>query len=375
LEQINLHLESLIYTSLMNEKLKKEFSHYLKCGVQLSEKNAEFGGTFVELIGGLLTDDIVYPSSHSILLCETLGALCSQFCNKKYSVKQQMPNMFDIQKMEVDGADDETDDNPFAQLLPQLLRKLEKMADNYDPKQVHFIEILSAVCLQSMLGHFIPQQIIEIFDKITRVTNNWCHYRIARSASRYGQHYLAAKIYQRLSGHVSLEKVHFFLIALSDIAKAECMLNFGYDFEELTTNYGQLDSRLTIPGIGLQKFSVIERLDKAVSLYWKSLATFKASSSPNNPFTFQTEFVRLRALFLEALFSVVVARNTQYMTPPPAIAQTLAQNSRDHLQKFGHITNQLRKSVKSMKTCEDMYCKLYKSAFDADPCTLEYLEM
>lgn len=101
----------------------------------------------------------------------------------------------------------------------------------------------------------------------------------------------------------------------------------------------------------------------------------KASSSPTQPLAFQSEFARLRGQFLEAMFNVVIIRNTQSITPPPAIAHTLAQNSRDHLQKFGHVTNQLRKTVKTIKVCEDMYAKLYKSAFDADPCTLEYLEM
>lgn len=72
---------------------------------------------------------------------------------------------------------------------------------------------------------------------------------------------------------------------------------------------------------------------------------------------------------------MVIIKNTQGMTPPPAIAQTLAHNSRDHLQKYGHVTNQLRKAVKMLKACDDLYGKLYKSAFDADPCTLEYLEM
>lgn len=46
------------------------------------------------------------------------------------------------------------------------------------------------------------------------------------------------------------------------------------------------------------------------------------------------------------MFNVVIIKNTQSITPPPAIAHTLAQNSRDHLQKFGHVTNQLRKTVK-----------------------------
>lgn len=57
MEQINLHLESLIYSSLMNEKLVHELRQYLKCGIRLSEKNLEFAEEFVELIGGILTDD------------------------------------------------------------------------------------------------------------------------------------------------------------------------------------------------------------------------------------------------------------------------------------------------------------------------------
>lgn len=72
----------------------------------------------------------------------------------------------------------------------------------------------------------------------------------------------------------------------------------------------------------------------------------KASSSTSHPLTFQTEFVRLRGQFLEAMFNLVIIKNTQSITPPPIIAQTLAQNSRDYLQKFGHVTNQLRKAVK-----------------------------
>lgn len=55
LDQINLHMESLIYTSLINVKLGKELKQYLKCGVNLSAHNREFGEKFVEIIGELLT--------------------------------------------------------------------------------------------------------------------------------------------------------------------------------------------------------------------------------------------------------------------------------------------------------------------------------
>lgn len=57
MEQIDLHIESLIYTSLPNEKLEKELKQYLKCGVCLSQYNREFCENFVENIGELLSND------------------------------------------------------------------------------------------------------------------------------------------------------------------------------------------------------------------------------------------------------------------------------------------------------------------------------
>lgn len=170
---------------------------------------------------------------------------------------------------------------------------------------------------------------------------------------------------------MSLEKLHFFLNSLSQISKAECILNNGCEYEQIEQQYATLSPTRRIKSV----FTLAERLEKAVTLYWKALATLKASSSPTHPLNFQSECVRLRGQFLEAMFNLVIIKNTQSITPPPAIAQIIAQNSRDHLQRFGHVTNQLRKAVKTLKVCEDLYSKLYKSAFDADPCTLEFLEM
>lgn len=187
---------------------------------------------------------------------------------------------------------------------------------------------------------------------------------------------MAATIYEKLASNVSLEKLHFFLSGLSQISKAECTLNYGCEFSQIEEYYNQSSK-----GDGSAKrikssLTLAERLENAVTLYWKALATLKvridkikkkissillnfshisrsqASSSTSHALTFQTEFVRLRGQFLEAMFNLVIIKNTQSITPPPVIAQTLAQNSRDYLQKYGHVTNQLRKAVKvSDKEC------------------------
>lgn len=91
-----------------------------------------------------------------------------------------------------DGVDDAVDDvfrpkSAFHQMLPKLLNKLDSIASNgpISKDQVAIVETLSAVCLQSMLGTFLPVKVLHTFERILQATNHWTQYRIARSASRY----------------------------------------------------------------------------------------------------------------------------------------------------------------------------------------------
>lgn len=70
MSQIDLHLESLIYASLTSERHHKELANYLVSGVKLAEKNVEFGERFVQLVGGILTDDFgeCYDVCHASVL-------------------------------------------------------------------------------------------------------------------------------------------------------------------------------------------------------------------------------------------------------------------------------------------------------------------
>uniref|UniRef100_A0A182YD83 Integrator complex subunit 7 n=1 Tax=Anopheles stephensi TaxID=30069 RepID=A0A182YD83_ANOST len=341
LEYLDMHLEYLIQASLQNKSSLKDFRLYLKCGVQLSKTSRELGESFAEMIAEMLSEEhSASTASHSKLICEALGAICSN-CR--------------------DAA---------------LVRKLETLAKSgaeLDKEKTNIVELLAAICMQAMLGSFMPDNVIAIFLQLLHTTNPWTQYRIARSASRYGQHFLAAMIYEKLSKNISLENLHFYLVALSQISKAECILNHGQEYETLAQKHIQREPGVQLPAAA-GSLSLIDRLEKAINLYCIALSTLRASSSPQHPLAFQSELIRLRCMFLEVLHSVVITRNTLCITPPSEISQTLAQNCRDPLQKYGHITNQLRKHVKLLKNCEDAYNRLYKSSFDADPGTLEHLE-
>lgn len=71
-----------------------------------------------------------------------------------------------------------------------------------------------------------------------------------------------------------MEKLHFFLEGLVQLSKAECMLNYGCEYDQITKLYANSNLQ-TKPTSGI--FSTAERLEKAVALYWKALATFKVS--------------------------------------------------------------------------------------------------
>lgn len=215
-------------------------------------------------------------------MCETLGALCSQFYYERFDlfkmdlIPPQQSNQMDIDDPQTAEL---TTPNAFQQLLPRLLQKLESIVDNDEiEQQVQLVEILSAVCLQSMLGYFMPKHVLHVFENVLTAANYWTQYRIARSASRYGQHFLAARIYDRLAAIVSLEKLHFFLSGLSQISKAECIINFGCEFTQIDADYDMVSHRMLIQNAP-NALGISERLEKAVSLYLKALTTFKVNKN------------------------------------------------------------------------------------------------
>lgn len=185
-DQIDLHIESLIYVSMVDVNLEKELKLYLKCGVTLSEYNVEFRERFLDIVGNLLADNFIYPSKHLTLLCETLGAIGSQYM--KQAIDASFKNVdSDEQRMETDQVEDDLfkATSQFNEMLPRLLKKLDSIVgSNFSKDHVQVVETLSTVCLQSMLGSFLPVKVYHIFERVLKSTNHWTQYRIARSASR-----------------------------------------------------------------------------------------------------------------------------------------------------------------------------------------------
>lgn len=87
--------------------------------------------------------------------------------------------------METDEDDTIRPTSAFHQTIPKLLNKLDSIvSSNFNKDNVQVVETMSAVCLQSMLGTFLPVKVYHTFERVLKATNHWTQYRIARSASR-----------------------------------------------------------------------------------------------------------------------------------------------------------------------------------------------
>ncbi|XP_044761796.1 integrator complex subunit 7 [Coccinella septempunctata] len=320
-DQVISALETLILLlTFSNEKKPMELKFALKCAVRLCESKQEYCETFVELLGTRL-DNV--NSDYTIIICETLGA--------------------------IGGLKADT----LLPLVNDILSLLHALADVKNPtsQQIHTKTMLCTLIFQTLSGYTWNEQTEETIKKVVANNNMWANYCIARAAVRYGHHKIAIGIFSELKEQVSSEHFHFWLVCLKEMSEAEAEL-YGEDPNSLVT-----------------------RLDKSIIHYNKALAALKAASTPSHTLQFQAEYMKIRTEFLQCLVQLIYTCNILCIVPPPAIAVAIVQNTRDEFQRHGYITNQLRKCAVEFKNCGEMYWKLYQTAFDADPATLENMQI
>ncbi|XP_063222620.1 integrator complex subunit 7 [Bacillus rossius redtenbacheri] len=293
----------------------RELKVCLQCAVSLCSMHQDFCPRFVELIGSQLE---ISSGSYSSLLCEALGAI---------------------------GGHNSEALHP---LLPYILDKLRAP----DTLQLHTKVMLCTLVFQSFAGHEWSIDAKKVIEGVVKNNNLWFNYRIARCAARYGHYGVAAPIFGQLKDRVSSEHLHFWLAALEDMSHGEA----------------ELVDQLKQP-------MLTQRLCQAIVHYNKAFAALKAASTPSHGLQFQCEYVRLRAEFLQCACQLAYSCNSLCTAPPPAVASVLANSTRDPLQRHGHVTNQLRKCVKELRACAELYWKLYQTAFDADPASLANMQL
>ncbi|ERE72673.1 integrator complex subunit 7 [Cricetulus griseus] len=231
------------------------------------------------------------------------------------------------------------------------------------------IFVASQKALSSEVKAVIKQQ-------LDSVSSGWTVYRIARQASRMGNHDMARELYQSLLTQVASEHFYFWLNSLKEFSHAEQCLT----------------------GLQEESFSsALSCIAESLKFYHKGIASLTAASTPLNPLSFQCEFVKLRIDLLQAFSQLICTCNSLKTSPPPAIATTIAMTLGNDLQRCGRISNQaclnscplllvilvkleetkmqMKQSMEEFRSLASRYRDLYQTSFDADSATLRNVEL
>lgn len=232
--------------------------------------------------------------------------------------------------------------------LPIFIKRLTDLVKNKNQESISTTILLCTVIFQASAGYDEHNSVKRVIYDVIKNTDLWSNYKIGRAAVRYGHFDISSKIFGSLNNRVGSEQMHFWLAALETISTAESQLK------------------------SLNPSKLLSNLGQSISTYYRATAALKAASLM---LIFQTEYTRLRCELLQCFMRLLSTCNSFCTTPPPAIASAIVQATRDEMQSYGHITNQLRKRAKEFKGCADLYWRLYQSAFDADPNTLYHLQL
>ncbi|CAH1791227.1 unnamed protein product [Owenia fusiformis] len=324
IQDATLALESLITVTSITEVSTNQLAPkvVLATVVELCQSCPTLTGTFVETIATALTSA---SGATTLLLAESLCALCHVGTGVMLG------------------------------LVPDLVKKLEDIITNLNvdtEANEKLATILATLIFEASVGSEIMPQAKEVILDFTMWTNQWIAYKIARQASRYGQHNTASQIYGTLTNKVSTENLHYWLSALRHLSQGEmCLKDIKGDLE-----------------------LVLKDLADAGVHYHQAYVMLQAASDSNFSLEFPCQFTKLRIGVLEALAQLVKTCNTLKLSPPPAIATSLAEATGQNIVKCGRVVEQLQKDAARFRELETGYKSLYQMSFDADPVTLLNIE-
>ncbi|XP_059841858.1 integrator complex subunit 7 isoform X1 [Hypanus sabinus] len=239
-------------------------------------------------------------------------------------------------------------------MLAELLELYKMIGSSSTDKQQELMVALATVIFVANQKTMSTDVKNVIKQQLENGANGWTVYKIARQASRMGNHNMAGELYRGLLTQVASEHFYFWLNSLKEFSKAEQCLA------------GLQDSKSSV---------ALACIAEALKHYQRGIASLTAASTPTNPLTFQCEFVKLRIDMLQAFSQLICTCNSLKTSPPPAIATAIAMASGNDLQRCGRITNQMKISMEEFRRLATRYHDLYQSSFDADSATLRNVQL
>lgn len=315
--EVSSAIETLLMILCTQESDSDDASHALRgclrCIVLLCDADPDLCSQFVDVLGSFLS---FWSGAAMLSVCEGLCALGSRRCGVLSRIEPR---------------------------IRQLLSTASRGAMPAIPPKA--MVLLWTLVLQAGVERgSVPISL----DEGLAGMDAWSVYRIARQATRYGHFAAAAPLFATLANKVSSEQLHFWLVSLAELCRAE---------ESLLVRTGQT------------------QLTDALTHYVRAISALKAATTPAHALQFQAEYVRLRCEGVRAHAQLLQACGCLRTAPPPAIAASVASATRDELQKCGRVVAQLRKCSRDFKSLADQYGVLYQTLFDADPGTLRNVQL
>ncbi|KAL5009066.1 hypothetical protein ScPMuIL_014647 [Solemya velum] len=296
----------------------------LHCAVELSQNHQTSDSFFVADIVNLLE---TASDQTALMFCECLAAI---------------------------GSENSLVIHP---IIPQLLNSLRNHINSGQQISQLQLSILLVyvftLLFQAAMGEIIPPDVHDVLISCTKTADPWVNYKIARQAMRYGQYHIAGCILQSLTKKIASEHYYFWLLGLQHINDGERCL------QEQTPRLSEFQMQIS----------------RAVEHYQRGLVTLKAATTPSFPLQFQEQYISLRAEVLQVHSQLIQTCNTFRTCPPPAIAAALSMTNGQEISRCGQIVQQLMKCAKSYELVSKKIVHLYQTAFDADPHSLNNVQL
>ncbi|KAL9954770.1 hypothetical protein ACROYT_G042345 [Oculina patagonica] len=285
--------------------------------------------------------------SVSSMLPTSSGAVALALCHTMVTMATQIPSVLTPLRSEnvshfskvVVSADDDSQDSKdlvigMATLIFQSYRGM-----SHDDNQSSIAKL--------------DDLLLEHLGKLTTSSRYWTMFRVGKQATRQGFHSLAAKIFGSLSSKVASEHFYFWLIALKFFCEAESLLSVPCD----------------------SQIALAKQISDACAKYHKGITTLKASVSSNRQLSFQCSYASLRAEMFQAHSLLLASCATMKSCPPPAIATAVAMATGQDVQRLSHFATQMTECSKKFRCLGESYGQLYRSSFNADPVSLQNIEI
>ena len=270
-------IENICFVANSGHVQLVDIKRCLKCILIICQHQQQLTGQFVDILGEMMNK------------CETRDAdTCHSVVTCLASLGSTVPGSL-------------------SPLLPDITKLITRLSKSESSST---LVTLLTLLLQTLRGCSWPSSASQAWSLTSSRLDCWHRYRLARAATRYGHHGLAANLFTEIAQYAESDTVYSWLEGLALVAGAENTL-------VMTTT-----------------MSLMERLTTSLDMFHRAMSSLRCATTTNLPLSFQLEFVKCRVAMVSVMSSIVTAASSLSTSPPPAIAVAHAQQSRGECQIF-----------------------------------------